>query len=62
MTLYAKVTAVLFLVLFVGHLLRLIYGWSLQIAGVDIPMWPSWVAMIVAGFLSAFGFRHAKKK
>ncbi len=59
--LYARVTASLFLLLFVFHLLRLIYGWDAQIGGFQIPMWLSWIAMILAGFISAFGFKLGGK-
>lgn len=58
---YARVTASLFLVIFALHLLRLIYGWDAEIAGYAIPMWASWIAMILAGFISAFGFKLAGK-
>lgn len=59
---YTSVSACIFLLVFAGHLLRLIFGWSLTIGGFDMPMWPSWIAMIVAAYLSAVGFRHSAKK
>jgi hypothetical protein len=59
---YAGVCGIIFLIIFALHLLRLIFGWPAQIAGWDVPMWLSWIAMILAGFLSALGFRYTKKK
>ena len=43
-TAYNTITAVLFLVVALLHLLRVIFGWSAQIGGVTVPMWASWLA------------------
>jgi uncharacterized membrane protein YhaH (DUF805 family) len=53
---YMTVTAVLFLVVAVAHLLRIILGWRVEIAGLDIPFWVSWLAVFAAGALAYFGF------
>jgi hypothetical protein len=53
---YMTVTAVLFLVVAVAHLLRIILGWRVEIAGLDIPFWASWLAVFMAGALAYFGF------
>lgn len=53
---YMTVTAVLFLVVAVAHLLRIILGWRVEIAGLDIPFWVSWLAVFMAGALAYFGF------
>jgi len=55
---YNTLTAVLFLVIAVTHLLRIIFGWSAQIGGLDIPVWVSWLAVVIAGALAYFGFRQ----
>jgi hypothetical protein len=54
---YNIVTAALFLIVAVVHLLRIILGWPAQIGGLDIPMWVSWLGLVVAGALTYFGFR-----
>ena len=48
----------LFVVIAVSHLLRIIFGWSAQIGGLDIPVWVSWLAVVIAGALAYFGFRQ----
>ena len=53
---YMTVTAVLFLVVAVAHLVRIILGWRVEIGGLGIPFWVSWLAVLVAGALSYFGF------
>ena len=50
------VTATLFLVLAIMHLLRIIFGWQVEIGGLNIPFWVSWLAVLVAGALAYFGF------
>ena len=55
---YNPLTAVLFLAIAVTHLLRIIFGWSAQIGGLDIPFWVSWLAVVVSGALAYFGFRQ----
>jgi hypothetical protein len=53
---YMTVTAVLFLVVAVAHLLRIILGWHVEIGGLSIPFWVSWLAVLVAGALAYLGF------
>jgi hypothetical protein len=38
------------------HLLRVIFGWQVEIGGLSIPVWVSWLALPVAGALAYFGF------
>ena len=55
---YNIVTAVLFLVVALLHLLRIILDWPAQIGGLSIPLWASWLALIVAAALAYLGFRQ----
>jgi hypothetical protein len=54
---YNTITAVVFLIVAVLHLLRIIFGWPARIGGLDIPLWASWLAILVTGGLAYFGFR-----
>ena len=54
---YNTITAVLFLVVALLHLLRIIFGWPAQIGDLSVPIWASWVAFVVAAALAYFGFR-----
>ncbi len=58
---YALVTGVVFLVIAVLHLLRLIFGWQAAIGGGSVPMWASWVALLIAGYLMYEGFRLGRR-
>ena len=55
---YNVITAVVFLIVGVVHLLRIIFGWPAQIGGLEIAVWVSWLALVVAGTLAYFGFRQ----
>ena len=53
---YMTVTAALFLIVAIAHLLRIILGWQIEIGGLSIPFWVSWLAVLAAGALAYFGF------
>jgi len=54
------VTATLFLVMAIIHLLRIILGWQVEIGGLSIPFWVSWLGVLVAGALAYFGFTEKR--
>jgi len=54
------VTATLFLVVAIIHLLRIIFGWSVEIGGLSIPFWVSWLGVLVAGALAYLGFAQRR--
>ncbi len=57
---YLLVSATIFLLICLLHVLRLLYGWSAVIGGWTVPMWVSWVAVVVSALLAYEGFRLAK--
>jgi hypothetical protein len=59
---YYQIVSVIFAVVAVGHALRLVYGWDANIGGVDIPLWVSWFAIAIAGYLSYRGWTFAPRK
>lgn len=59
---YFVMILVVFLTVASLHLLRIIFGWPVQIGGWDVPMWLSWLAVIFAGALSYQGLRLRKNK
>ena len=54
---YNTVTAVLFAIVALAHLLRIVFGWTAQIGGQSVPLWLSWLALIVTGALAYCGFK-----
>jgi hypothetical protein len=58
---YLLVSAALFSLVALLHLARVAFGLSAVIGGWSVPMWLSWVALIVAGALAYFGFSLARQ-
>ena len=57
---YIQVTGLLLTVGVVVHLLRLILGWSANIADWEVPVWLSVVAVVVAGYLAWSAYKLMK--
>ena len=54
---YAVVSGAFFGALAVVQAVRILNQWPVQVRGFDVPVWFSWVAMVVAGSLSVWAFR-----
>ena len=53
---YVTVSALIFAVVAVAHLLRILKQWTVQIGARTIPMSVSWVGLVIAALLSIWGF------
>ncbi len=53
---YAAISAAIFAVVAIAHLIRIARGWSVHIGPYAAPMSLSWVGLIVAALLSIWGF------
>lgn len=58
---YVVVSGVVFGVVAVLQAVRALYQWPVQIGGFNVPMWASWVAVVVAGALCVWAFRSGHK-
>jgi len=58
---FSITAAVVFLLIAVGHLLRVIFGVSFVVHGIPVPMWASLIATVFTGFLAYEGFHFARK-
>jgi hypothetical protein len=54
------VAGIFFLLIAVGHLLRVIFGLAVNIGGHSVPMWGSWLALVVIGYLAVVGLRASR--
>lgn len=54
---YLQVTGLLLAVVAVVHLLRAVLGWEASIGGWDVPVWLSWVAVVIAGYLAYSAYK-----
>jgi hypothetical protein len=55
------VASVIFALVALLHLLRIYMGWPIVIGSSTVPMWASWIGLIVAGSLSYFGLSLATR-
>ena len=56
---FSTIAAAIFEVVAVLHLVRILMGWSIVIEGWTVPMWVSWVGLVIAGGLSYHGAKFA---
>jgi hypothetical protein len=57
---FSLVAGVVFAIVALLHLLRVALGWQVVIGEFSVPMWFSWIGIIVAPTLSYFGLRNAR--
>ncbi len=57
---YSQLSGVIFIIIALLHLARILWSWNAQIGGWTVPLWISWVALVVAAYLGWQGFKHAK--
>ena len=53
---FTKTAGVIFAVIAVLHLLRILLGWEAIIGGWHVPVWLSWLALVVSGVLAYTAF------
>lgn len=58
---YYFVVSTLFLLVALLHFVRIINGWELVLGDYSIPMWMSWVVVVLLGYLTVRGFNYAQK-
>jgi Mn2+/Fe2+ NRAMP family transporter len=58
---FSLVAGVIFAVVALAHLARIVMDSSVIIGDWSIPMWVSWIALIVAGGLALLGLRLSQR-
>ena len=58
---FSLIASVVFGLIALGHVLRIVLGWSFTIQNFSVPMWASALTVVVLGYLSYEGFRLARK-
>jgi len=54
-------SGILCLLIAIGHLFCLIFGWEAMIAGAVVPILASWIALVIAGYLGFEGLKLSRK-
>lgn len=58
---YVAVSGLIFDLVFLLQLLRIIFGWRAEIGEFEVPMWISWVSLVVAGYLAVSAYLLLKR-
>lgn len=58
---FSLTAGVIFLLIALGHLLRVALGATVVVEGVAIPIWASVLAVVVMGYLAYEGLRLGRK-
>jgi hypothetical protein len=53
---FTLLASIIFAIVALAHLVRVFMGWPIVIDNWTVPMWLSWIALVVAGGFSYFGF------
>ncbi len=54
---YLLISGVLFTLVAIAHLLRIVFGLSVQVGAAAVPMAVSWAGFVVPGVLAYWAFR-----
>jgi uncharacterized membrane protein len=57
---FSLITAVLFFLIALLHAVRLLRGWQVTIEGAVVPIWISWIGLVIAAYLAYQGFLLSK--
>ena len=58
---FTIVASAIFGIVALLHVLRIFFGWPAAIGGWTVPMWLSWIGLVVTGGLSYFGINIAMR-
>ena len=58
---FTIIASMIFGVVALFHVLRIFLGWPAVIGGWMVPMWVSWIGLVVAGGLSYLGINLAMR-
>jgi len=58
---FSRLAAAIFAIIALLQLLRAFTGFEIAVGGEIIPVWPSWIAAIVAGFLAYLGVTASER-
>jgi hypothetical protein len=52
---YIAISAIIFALVAVGHIIRIVQGWTVQVGEMGVAMSVSWMALVVSLVLAAWG-------
>jgi hypothetical protein len=58
---FSLIATMIFLVIGLGHALRLFFGWHVEVNSWIVPMWVSWLGLFIGLYLASEGIGLARK-
>ena len=58
---FLLIAGVVFGLIALGHVLRIVFNLSFVVQDISVPMWASWIAIVVMGYLAYQAFGLARK-
>ena len=52
---YVAISAIIFALVAIGHVIRIVQGWQVQLGDIGVAMSVSWVALVVSAALAVWG-------
>jgi hypothetical protein len=52
---YIAISAIIFALVAIGHLVRIVQGWQVQLGDISVAMSVSWIALVVSAALALWG-------
>jgi hypothetical protein len=59
---FSLTAGIVFALVALGHLWRIAQGWEITANGTMIPMWVSWVALVITAILAFYGLRFGARQ
>jgi hypothetical protein len=59
---FSLIAGILFLLMALVHFWRIVEGIDVILAGAAVPMWVSWIGLVVAALLAFYGLRYSIRK
>lgn len=57
---FCLIATAVFLLVALGHAIRILFRWPVTIGNIVVPVWISWIGLIIAGYLAYQGFRSSR--
>ena len=58
---FCLIAAAVFLLIALGHAIRLLFGWHVTVENIGVPFWISWIGLAIAGYLAYQGFKLGRR-
>jgi hypothetical protein len=52
---YIAISALIFALVAIGHIVRIVQGWQVQLGDIGVAMSVSWIALVVSAALAVWG-------